>query len=109
GTSVCSSTAETTKSTCSRSRSAVIHWSRRKEPTRTHRAARGLHQSLSLSGDKGEAGTEPRQRTGEDRAHRNSARGEYHPFHFPAAEAQRALGCGVLGAGEKLRSKRGVS
>ena len=43
------------------------------QPARPHRAARSLHQPLPLPGHQGQAGAEPHQGTGEDRAHRDSA------------------------------------
>ena len=42
------------------------------QPARTHRATGSVHQPLPLPGDQGQAGAEPHQGTGEDRAHRNS-------------------------------------
>ena len=44
------------------------------QSARAHRAVGGIHQPLPLPGDQGEAGAEPHQGAGEDRAHR-SARG----------------------------------
>ena len=57
-----------------------------------HRAARGLHQPLSRPGHQGQAGAEPHQGAGEDRAHRGSARREDHPLQLSAAQSQRAHG-----------------
>ncbi len=59
------------------------------QPARPHRAARSLHQPLSLSGDEGQAGAEPHQGTGEDRAHRDSAGRKDDPLLISAAEAER--------------------
>ena len=75
------------------------------EPARPHRATRGVHQPLPLPGDQGQAGAEPHQGTGEDRAHRNSAGREDHPLHLSAAQAQRAHGGRVYRCGQELRPK----
>ena len=78
---------------------------RLQEPARAHRAARGVHQSLPLPGDQGQAGAEPHQGAGEDRAHRGSAGREDHPLHLSAAQAQRAAGGRVHRCREELRTK----
>ena len=54
---------------------------RLQEPARPHRAARSFHQPLPRPGDQGQAGAEPHQGTGEDRAHRDSAGREDHSLH----------------------------
>ena len=59
------------------------------EPARPHRAAGGVHQSLSRPGDQGQAGAKPDQGAGKDRAHRDSARRKDHPLHLSAAQSQR--------------------
>ena len=41
------------------------------QPARSHRAAGGLHQPLPLPGHQSQAGAEPHQGTGKDRAHRD--------------------------------------
>ena len=61
--------------------------SRLQEPARPHRAARSIHQPLSLPGDQGQAGAEPHQGAGKDRAHRDSTGGKDHPLLFPAARS----------------------
>ena len=63
--------------------------SRLQQPARAHRAARSVHQSLPLPGHQGQAGAEPHQGTGEDRAHRDSAGREDHPLPLSAAQAER--------------------
>ena len=60
------------------------------QPAGPHPAARSVHQPLPLPGDQGQAGAEPHQGTGEDRADRDSAGREDHPFQLPAAQAERA-------------------
>ena len=65
---------------------------RLQESARAHRAAGSLHQPLPLPGDEGQAGAEPHQGAGEDRAHRGAAGRAHHPLHLPAAQAQRPDG-----------------
>ena len=60
------------------------------ESARAHRAARGVHQPLPLSGDQGEAGPEPDQRAGEDRAHRDPAGREDHPLLVSRSRSRAA-------------------
>ena len=54
--------------------------SRLSQSARAHRATRSLHQPLPLSGDESQAGAEPHQGTGKDRAHRASRRRKDHPL-----------------------------
>ena len=64
---------------------------RLQEPARPHRAAGGLHQPLPLPGHQGQAGAEPHQGAGEDRAHRGAARTSGpSTSRFPQPQAQRA-------------------
>ena len=66
------------------------------------RAARSLHQPLPRPGHQGQAGAEPHQRAGADRAHRDSAGRKNHPFPLSAAQAQRPRGGGVPRRGQEL-------
>jgi ATP-binding cassette subfamily F protein 3 len=56
---------------------------RLQDAARPHRAARSLHQPLPLHGDQGQAGAEPHQRTGKDRADRDSEEEKTVHFSFP--------------------------
>ena len=76
------------------------------QPARPHRAAGSLHQSLSLPGHESQAGAEPHQGTGEDRAHRDSARRKDDPLFIPAAEAERTHCRRVRGRGQELRKTK---
>ncbi len=60
------------------------------QSARAHRAVGGVHQPLPLPGDQGQAGAEPHQGAGEDRAHRSARGREDDSLHLSAAQAQRA-------------------
>ena len=85
------STAATTKNICRRKLNARNNWKPRTKSERPHRATGSLHQSLPLPGDQGQASAEPDQRTGEDRAHRDS-RKKKRPFTFPFRNPSPAAG-----------------
>ena len=78
------------------------------EPARPHRAARSLHQPLPLPGHQGQAGAEPHQGAGKDRAHRNSAGREGHPLQFSAAQTERPHRGGVPRRRQELRRSHGL-
>ena len=79
------------------------------QPARAHRAAGSVHQPLSLPGDQGQAGAEPDQGTGKDRAHRDSAGREDDSLLVSAAEAERAHRGGVRRRREELRARSAMS
>ena len=79
------------------------------QSARAHRATGSVHQPLPRAGDQGQAGAEPHQGTGEDRAHRNSAGREDDPLHVSAAQAERADCGGVPERIEELRREACVS
>ncbi len=81
---------------------AGTNGSRISQSARADRAVGSLHQPVSLSGDQGQAGAEPDQRTGEDGAHRAAGGRKDHSLFISAAEAQRSAGGGVFGCGEGL-------
>ena len=74
-----------------------------REPAGPDPAARIVHQSLPVPGDQGQAGAEPHQGAGADRADRDSAGREDDPFQLPAAEAERPDRGGIQGRRQELR------
>ena len=75
------------------------------QSARAHRAAGGVHQPLPLPGDQGQAGAEPHQGAGEDRAHRGARGREDHPLHLSPAQAQRPHRGRVQKRQQELRRK----
>ena len=70
------------------------------------RAAGSVHQPLPLPGHQGQAGAEPHQGAGADRADRDPARREDHPLQLSAAQAERAHRGGVQEGRQELRRPR---
>ena len=80
--------------------------SRLSQSARAHRATGSVHQSLSLSGDQGQAGAKPHQGTGKDRAHRIAGRRKDHPLLVSAAQAERAHRGGISTASPKATARK---